>query len=290
MSFFDQVISQTVSTLATQSPAISALDKKAPRIFEVESLPLHSQHGEIAGKKGLFVDGNCINIVSDRYKIHQPRKVYATFEGLATSHGLTIDKVLTNPTNGGLLLSAHYADVKFLGEEHKASLVFYTSHCGKYRTFLTLDFLRIKCFNQVPALYKNKTRHIISEKHYQNSLDIQSFEKVLESLPAQIASYNEKAELLQQKSLPFDSFRELYIQHKKLDTSQKQFDSKMAEFKGRYFRANGQNGLSDSAYKAFQAITYENTHLGRNTQMKVENNFIKGGDDSLVWLDTLLVA
>ena len=290
MSFFDQVLSQTVSTLATSSTAISADTKKQPSIFEVESLPLRSHHGEVAGKKGIFVNGNCINIVSNQYKIHQPKKVYDTFEGLAISHGLTIDKVLTNTKNGGLLLSAHYADLKFLGEQHKASLVFYTIHFGKNRTFLTLDFLRVACFNQIPALYQNKQRHIISEKHYQNSLDINSFEKVLESLPAQIQAYNEKAETLQQKSLSFDSFRDLYITHKKLDENQKQFDSKMAEFKGRYFRANGQNGLAESAYKAFQAITYENTHLGRNTAMQLENSFIKGGDDSLVWLDTLLAA
>ena len=290
MSFFDQVLSQTVYTLATSSPAIIAEPKKSPRIFEVESLPISSRHGEIADKKGLFVNGSCINIVSDRYKIHQPSEVYKTFEDLATSHGLNIDKVLTNPKNGGMLLSAHYADLKFLGEEHKASLVFYTSHCGKYRTFLTLDFLRVACFNQIPALYKNKQRHIISEKHYQNSLDIKSFEKVLESLPKQIQAHNEKVELLQQKHLSFDSFRDLYIQHKKLDVEQKQFDSKMAEFKGRYFHAKGQNGLGENAYKAWQAITYENTHGGRDTAMKMENNFIKGGDDSLVWLDALLTA
>ena len=290
--FLDQIIANTQQNFATSTPApaIIAEPKKSPRIFEVESLPISSPHGEISGKKGLFVKGQCINIVSDRYKIHQPKKVYETFEGLATSHGLQIDKVITNTKNGGMLLGAHYADLKFLGEEHKASLVFYTSHCGQYRTFLTLDFLRVACFNQIPSLYKNRQRHIISEKHYQNSLDTKSFEKVLESLPAQISAYNEKAELLQQKHLSFDSFRDLYIQHKKLDVEQKQFDSKMAEFRGRYFGASGQTGLGENAYKAFQAITFENTHTGKNTAMKLENNFIKGGDDSLVWLDALLTA
>jgi len=284
------LLSQVLDNTTTQATFSAHEPKKSPRAFEVESLPLSSHHGEISGKKGLFVNGQCINIVSDRYEVHQPSKIIDSFQNVANSAGLEVGKIITNPKNGGLLLSAQYADIKILGENHKANLVFYTSHCGKYKTFLTLQLLRVACFNQVPTLYKNKSRHIISEKHYKNSLNVEAFGKVLEGLPAQIQAYNEKAELLQQKSLSFDCFREMYIKGRALDESQKQFDSKMAKFKATYFHAEGQQHLAQNAYKAFQAITYQNTHSGKSTAMSVENALISGGNDSLVWLDNLLTA
>ena len=82
----------------------------------------------------------------------------------------------------------------------------------------------------------------------------------------------------------------MYITEKALDESQKQFDSKMQKFRDIYFHAEGQKHLAQNAYKAFQAITYENTHSGKNTPMSVENALIGGGNDSLLWLDNLLTA
>jgi hypothetical protein len=210
---------------------------------------------------------------------------------VADRTNLEINRVLTNPTNGGLLLSAKFADTKIVGENHDVNVTFYTSHCGKYKTFLTLDLLRIACFNQVPCLYRNKQRHIFAEKHYQDALDINLMESMLEAIPGSVEAYNEKARQLKDTKLPFDSFRDYYVEHYKLKESQKQFDSKVEKLREVYYNATGQRELaSDSAYKAYQAITFFNTHELRDTAMREENILTKRASDSIVVLEELLAV
>jgi hypothetical protein len=258
-------------------------------LFPVVSAPISGPYGEIEGKKGIFVKEKNINVVSNRYEVHQPSEILETFQHVADKTGLQINRILPNEHNGGLMISAKYSDCKVLGENHDVNLTFYTSHCGKYKTFLTLDLLRMACFNQVPTLYKNKDRHIFAEKHYKNALDIKLIGDSLEYIPASITAYEEKAESLNNTKMSFDYFAEMYAKHYKLNKEQKQFDSKVEKLRNVYYNATGQRGLDDSAYKAYQAITFMNTHELRNTAMKAENILTKSSNDSLVFLEELLV-
>jgi hypothetical protein len=298
ISLLDQAIAAT-----NQAPSTNTLPEPAREVaqdytgrkqefFTVESEPLPSPYGGyIPGKRGLFVNQNNINIVSDKYEVHQPSEIYQTFANVAARTNLEINRVITNPTNGGLLLSAKFADTKIVGENHDVNVTFYTSHCGKYKTFLTLDLLRIACFNQVPCLYRNKQRFIFAEKHYQNALDINLMESKLEAIPESVEAYNEKARQLQDTKLSFNSFRDYYVDHYKLKESQKQFDSKVEKLREVYYNATGQRELAnDSAYKAYQAITFFNTHELRDTAMREENILTKRASDSIVVLEELLAV
>lgn len=259
------------------------------KMFDVESAPISGPYGEIDGKKGLFVNEKNINIVSNHYEIVQPRQVLQTFESVAESAGLQINRVLTNPNNGGLMISAFFDQVQIVGEDHNVNLVFYTSHCGKYKTFLTLDLLRIACFNQVPCLYKNKDRFIMAEKHYKNALNIDLMHTYLENIPASVQAYNTKAEILKDFKFSKADFVEWYKDQIKLHEDSKQYQSKLSNIVNTYERAEGQDIAGDNTgYKALQAITYMNTHQGKNTQFKEENKLIKGGNNSLDMMDRLI--
>lgn len=258
-------------------------------LFDVEEHRLNSEYGEIPGKKGIFVNEKNINIVSDRYEIHQPKDIAAQFHKATQESGLTVNRCIANPHNGGLLLSASYAKQRIAGDEHDVNITFYTSHDGKYKTFLSLDTLRIACFNQLPALYRNKKRFIFSEKHYKNALNIETLAEVLDHIPASIAAHSEKLNALKSVRLSLDNFVEMFIEKYKLKGEQKQFQNKIDTLKSTYYNAPGQDiAPNHSAYKALQAVTYKNTHEGRNTELREENRLVKGGNDSLEWVEELL--
>jgi hypothetical protein len=259
-------------------------------LFNVESHPISGPYGVISDKKGLFINKECINIVSPKYEVHQPLDIYNRFQSTAEQAGLTVGRYVTNPINGSLLLSAKYDTVKVLNDDVDFNLTFFTSHDGKYRTFLSLDSLRIICMNQLPALYGNKERFIFAEKHYQNALDIRLIEETLIGIPAAIEQFQTTAELLQQKKMNRDLFVEIVAEHYKWKKEQKQYDTKVREALTVYDNAKGQGHLDNSAYKALQAVTYINTHNGNQTPLKAQNAFIKGGDDSLKFADFLMAA
>ena len=260
----------------------------AQAMFTVKEMPIFSDFGKIHNKKGLFVDEKCINIVSDKYEIHQPKEILATFTSVAERTGLEISTVKTNSFNGGMLISAKYSECFIADDKHDINLVFYTSHCGKYRTFLTLNALRIACFNQVPVLYKNQNRFIVAEKHYQNALDVNMIERVLENIPASVAAYKTRADRLKDVRLTEADFVEWYVKQMKWNEDSKQFDSKVAKLRAVYRGAEGQDVAGDNtAWKGFNAVTYINTHGGKNTALREENALIKGGDLSLKLFDNL---
>lgn len=250
-------------------------------LMPVEKLPISSEYGDIPDKKGIFCDQKCINIVANSYQVHQPIDIYNRFVESSNQNGLEVNRVLFNKLSGGMLLSAKYKDIKIAGEKHDASLVFYTSHCGKYCSYLSLDLLRIACDNQVPTIVKNKSRHLIKTKHHARSFDIVSnIGQYLETLPALIEDYNERSELLMQSGSNVDRFVEYAIEHFKIDREAKRFDSKVNRLKDIYYNAPGQAELSDSAYKVWNAFTFHNTHELRDTKMREENRTIKNMDDS----------
>jgi len=286
ISMFNKQAQAADTIIVPSSPAT----QKTVELFTVDSLPLHSERGQIENRRGLFVGRDCINFVSDRYEIHQPSEIYQEFVSVAQQTGLEVNRVLTNPKNGGLLLSAKYADCKIISENHNVNLTFYTSHCGKYKTFLTLDFLRVACFNQVPRLWKNNERHIFSEKHYNGSLDIKLIGSTLEAIPGIVASYNEEAGLLIEQRQNVDTFIDMCRKHYKMDVDGKQYQSKVDKLKSIYFTAPGQRELPDSKYKAFQAVTFYNTHEGKNTMMKAERVYIEGSENSLKFAELLRAA
>lgn len=257
-------------------------------MFEVKEHPIESEYGVISGKKGIFVNRRNINIVSDRYEVHQPSEFLRTFNDVAKTTGLEVNRVMPNEHNGGLLLSAKFASQKIAGEDHDINLVFYTSHCGKYPTFLTLDTLRLACFNQLPVLYRNKSRFIFSEKHYRNALDMNLVKEALEYIPESISIHDHKMEQLKETKLSLDDFLDIWVDHYKVNKESKQFQTKVDKVKATYYNAPGQKQLHESGYKALQAMTFMTTHEGRDTKMKTETAFVKGGNDSLNWVEELL--
>lgn len=247
-------------------------------------------YGKIHGKRALMVQDKCVNIVSDRYEVHQPTEIYQQFENVSNQFGLEIRKSIFNPNNGGLLISARYGSEQIVGDDHDVNLTFYTSHCGKYKTFLTMDMLRIACMNQVPALYADKGRHIFAEKHYKNALNVELLGELLSDLPTAINTHIELMNTLRSKSFGKDDFVAFAKDHWNLKKEQKQYDSKVAKIIGAYNHAQGQEHLEDSAYKAYNAVTYLNTHSVRNTPMKNETVMIKNSNDSLKAMQELLAA
>ena len=153
-----------------------------------------------------------------------------------------------------------------------------------------MDLLRMACFNQIPTLYKNKDRFIISEKHYKNALDYDVIDEALINVPATIFAYEEKAYQLKDKAFSMSDFIEFYIQSYNVDREAKLFDSKIRNLKDVYYNAKGQKQVGPNAFKAYQAITFINTHNVKKTAMVEENRLIKNGNDSLRQLDRLLAV
>ena len=239
--------------------------------------------------------------VSDSYEIHQPSEIMATFQDVAEKTGLEIKNVLTNPNNGGLMISARYGKFNIGNNDpYDIDLVFYTSHCGKYRTFLTLNTLRLACMNQLPALYREKDRFIFAEKHYKNALDITMIKESLEYIPESINMFDARVNQLIDTKVTYKDFVEFYIQHFKLNRDAKQFQNKIDSLAYIYNSAPGQKQITnDNAYKALNAITYIQTHdlsdieqvksLGkRNTKFKDIQTLKGNGDKSLKAMDALL--
>lgn len=308
MSFFDSVLANTQTQIqATSAPVIDApIIEAAPvieplsarvasdyclrkqELFEVESAPISGPHGIIDNKQGLFVNGECVNLVSGKYEVHQPNEILAQFQKVEREHGLQINKVLTNPHKGALLISAKYDQTKITGEKHDVNLVFYTSHCGKFRTVLSCDLLRIACFNQIPTIMANKSRHLFAEKHYRNALDIDVIGKSIAEVPRMVNQYNRKANLLRDTKLSISDFIDIWTTHYKQEKTAKQYDSKVAKAREIYSYATGQRELEDSAYKAYQAFTFMNTHETKDTKHQLETVQHANMADSQKVLDYLV--
>ncbi len=261
--------------------------RQADEMFTVEMGQLTGPYGNVENKRGIFVNEQCINVVSPKYKMHQPIEIAQKFFDVADSHNLEVNRVLSNPKNGGLLLSAKYEQCKILGENHDINFSFYTSHCGQYRTFMTCDLLRIACFNQVPTLFAGKSRWIMSEKHY-SPLDIDAIEEALITVPEVIYAYEQKAAKLKDMQFSMEDFIQFYIESYKVNTEAKQFATKIEKLKNTYYNAAGQKQHGANGYKAFQALTFLNTHNIKETAMIEENRLITNGNDSLKQLDRLL--
>ena len=134
MSFLNQVLeattNNTLETTIEQPSNVCTLETSADyfgnkfNLFDVQEKPLFSDFGKIEGKKGLFVNGENINIVSDKYECHQPKAIACQFEKAMRNNGLEINRVLPNPKNGGLLLSAKYANQMLGGDNCDINLTF----------------------------------------------------------------------------------------------------------------------------------------------------------------------
>lgn len=284
---FVPATSTVVATPVIEKPVMSAFE--GTNILPVESHPITGPYGIIPNKKALYVAKKNINIVSDSYEVHQLTDIARKFQEISEKCGLQVTHSMFNKHNGGLMISANYSELPLFGKDpHKIDLVFYTSHDGRYKTFLSLNALRQACFNQVPIVYADKGRFIFAEKHYKNALDIDMIGEALAGIPESIAAFQEKQTLLADKTFSYADFIEFYIQHYKLDKAAKQFDSKVAKAKEVYHSATGQRGLPETAYKALNAITFINTHMGRETAYKAENTLLKGGNDSLTVQGKLL--
>lgn len=239
---------------------------------------------QIPKKKALFVGQKCVNVVSDQYKVVQPSEIVKKFEETA---GITTDKIILNPNTGGLLLSAQVAT----DNEHTHNLTFYTGHNGQYRTFLGLISLRLACFNQLPSLAgQQKDNYLVSAKHYHDNV-VDSIGECLDLVPEIIAKFAEKTAEMKDKKITLAQFVELYIADKKIKEDQKNKDKLINDLKGVYANAQGQAlCANDSAYKAYQAITYINTHNIRDSLNKLETQYINKPKDSFKWYDLLLAA
>ena len=233
------------------------------------------------------------NLVSDHYEIHQPSEILESFQKVADNTQLTINGYMVNPVNGSLMIESTYDNVKFAGEEHDVNVVFYTSHDGKRPTLLTLQSLRHACWNQVPLLFgkDNKSRHMMTEKHYRNALNLTVMEKLLAGVPASIQAYNDTADLLMNKKMSFDKFVEFYVKSYKLDTSTTRGENRVEALQDIYHTAEGQSIIPDNtAWKAFNVISYLNTHNVSNTSFQAENRAFTRANDTIKRMQELVAA
>lgn len=311
MSLFNQILETTQENLSrgtiprvsytqdvqTIAPAVAprvepisaTLEGDYSHVLEVEKLPIASVYGNVDNKKGIFVRGKCINVVANGYEVHQPKEILQKFIGAAQSSGLDVGKVLFNPNNGGLLINAKYNDCQIVGEPHQTTINFYTSHCGKYKTIMALNAVRMACFNQVPVLARKKSNHIFSSKHYSNSLfELNNIQPLLEKIPSLIAAQNERSQSLIDKKLKFSDFVEVLRCHLKAEKDSARFKKQVELFAKIYHNAPGQQEHGENAYKAYQAFTYAQTHELRDTIYKAETCFIKNPLESLEFEEVLL--
>lgn len=297
MTLLEQAIAATTAQQAIPAPIVQREAPQAapvaanePELFTVDKRRAMTVLGPLEGRNVLMVGERCINpnMVSDNYEVHQPKDIYRAFANVATKTGLTIGGVLQSPTIGGLIITAKYGSTKILGEDHDIHFTLFTSHDGKNRTILTLDSLRMACFNQIPILQSNQKRHIISEKHFRNALDINVLEAAIENTPNNVEAYAEKADVLINSRLPFNIFLDMYAEENNINTENPAFDKKAARIKEIYYSGKGQNIIPDNTgYKALQAITYMNTHELRETSNSNVNRHIKKADNSCQMIETL---
>lgn len=266
-------------------------------IVTVDESPLYAPTGENGemlpqpGKKGLFVENAMINVVSENYKVVQPLQVVKQFMEVAKQTDLKVNKILNNPNNGGLLISSTFEETRIAGEDHNVNVVFYTSHDGKYKTMLTLQTLRIACFNQVPTLYRDRKDNIIfSEKHYRNTLDVDLISKRLLDIPDAVQRYNEIANMLKSASMTKKQFIDFYINHAKIDTEAPRSAGKIAKIENIWQSGQGQELCgSDNMWRALNAVSYLNTHETKAGKFKNENVFLKNQQDTQEVINELVM-
>lgn len=277
---------------------MKSLDKSD--FFEVSRGPVTLSGTDIVVPKKNAITVNGVptgHMTSEKYAIHQPRDIFKSFQKVCRKTGLEIDekRSFLNPKNGGMILSAKYA-TKMLStgkkrERNDFNIVFYTAHDGKYKTFLTIDVLRILCMNQAPALYRGKDNHVMSEKHYKDSLKLSTLESRLEGIEESVRMYQARMEQLCGTKMTFKAFKDFYIAHYGLNVESSHFDGKMEKLEESYFGARGQDAIAnDTAYKAYNAITYLNTHGGSNTNGREENKLTTKARDTSKVLTKLLAA
>lgn len=240
----------------------------------------------IPGKKALLINEKCVNIVSNRYKVVQPTDVMETFQKMS---GLTIDKVITNPNTGGLLLSSKLESTMLGGEEHAIDLTFYTCHNGSYKTFLSMQALRMACMNQLPALSSVQGLYLYATKHY-NEVHMDDLKEIVETIPLHLSNFKAQYQGLHDIKFTKEAFLAEFVEHMKIQDEQKK-DKVISKISDIYSFAKGQETLTnDSAYKAYQAVTYMNTHNVRKGKNVVETVNIKNQKDSFNWFETLSKA
>lgn len=273
LTFNRPAISTVPSTVVLEGEYLPVGEEKQSfmsHAFQIDERPIFStdENGmpiQIKNRKGLFVGNKNVNIVAPSYKIVQPADVIRTFENTS---GLTIDRVLTNHNTGAILLKSSLENPFIDGEEHKIDLTFYTGHNGQYRTLLSLQALRVACFNQMPAIAGNKNLWLMSEKHY-SSFNLEHMQSIIEQLPLMIANFKNQYVALKDINLSKKDFLELFATHYKAT------DKAIEKMSDVYSFARGQESLSDNGYKAYQAITYDLTHNGRNGKNGLEKDNIK---------------
>ena len=255
-------------------------------MFHIQEKAISADNVVIPGKKALFVEDNCINIVSKHYKVVQPSEVVERFE---KASGYEVSTCMENANTGGLLLSAKIQDFYVGNANHTASLSFYTGHNGKHTTLLALQGLNHACFNQIPMLIGCTNRHLIKTKHI-NAFDFDKLDEILCELPLHLSNFKIQYESLQDMKYTKDQFLEDFIKHFKIQDNAKR-DSNVAKISSMYDNARGQSGLTtDSGYKAYQAVTYHLTHNARNGKNKLETVNIKNQDTAHDWFNVIKKA
>lgn len=219
----------------------------------------------IPNRKGLFVDNQCINVVSaKKYKVVQPSTIMELFQ---KNTKLEITKQISNKNYGSILLGAHYKDVKINNEEHRLNLTCYTGHNNQYSSFVTLMAMRVACMNQLTALIGQPNMFIIRCKHIQD-FDFEQLEEVIETLPLRVANFEAHYQRLHDSKLSLEDFLESYVEFFKLQESSTK-DKKVNHIRSIYNGAKGQDIITnDTAYKAFHALTYQLTH---ETKQSINN-------------------
>lgn len=246
------------------------------QLFEIEQDNIICRDIVIPQKKALIVNNEVINIVSDHYKLVQPKQVV---ENLIDS-GVVVDWVKTNTSTGGLLVKSFIDTFDIDGEKHRMDLAFYTGHNSKYRTILSFQLLRHKCDNQIPVLMKNKSNQIMSIKHF-HEFNYETMKSKIDEAKLAFEVFCDQYKSLKDKRMSKKQFVEFY--HSLTNAS----DRTLKRIDDVYSNAKGQD-IPDNAYKGLQAVTFDLTHNGRKGNQELENKNIKNMDFASKFITSLL--
>ena len=116
-----------------------------------------------------------------------------------------------------------------------------------------------------------------------------TFESLLRDIPQSIEAYNVTANLLAGTRLTYNNFVAWYIESNRVDTKAKRFHLVEAMLDEAYNNPKNKAIESNTAYKAFHAITYMNTHMGRKTKFAEEQRLTTKSNHTQKALDSLLL-
>jgi len=154
--------------------------------------------------------GDVLSVMSDRYKIHQPAEIAATFKRWADDGSLNIETMGT--LKGGRrmwALAKHNGDVDVVGENHEQYMLLYGSCDGSTASGARFTAVRVVCQNTLSmALARDGT--VLCKQYHRTDFDPASMTDALGLIPETMAQYSRDADALAGKVITREQARDFF--------------------------------------------------------------------------------